>query len=868
MPTKPTKGRKAGAAAPEALAANAQLRERSLEYVPLDEDAAEPVTEARAVRARGDSAPAGAEADARKAGDMAGDMAELAACDMEAFFGPEGPLADLLDGYEPRRSQVEMAQAIQEALLARKHTLVEAPTGTGKSIAYLVPAILSGRTVVIATANKSLQTQLYTKDIPFLRQALGREIDAVLVKGRSNYLCSLKWENELEEQKLFARVDREHDAIPIIKEWLQRTETGDVDELPMVLDGELRSHVVSFPDDCLQRDCHHFNDNCWINFMRDHAAEADVIITNHHLLLNALELGVAGERLLPPASIYIVDEAHGLEQTATAVYETTVTDYSVDQLLARAVLKQHLSDEELAELSFLNAEAFQEVQVRSTDNSFVLEGDLEGLRKLGRALGVLADKLKRGLPVQEPNAPPPSSPADVATARERRSVELTIEVLNSTATKMATVATAKHDDVMVRYGVRAFDRRRVSLELHAAPIDPSNLLARYLFDADASSAALERMVVCTSATLSTAGSFAHMRARCGIHGASVERILAPVFDYPTQALLYQPALPAYQYGNPNAFYNAAAQEVERLLEVSRGRSLCLFTNWSGLQQVAQRLRGDESVAPIIWPVRAQGDAPRDALLNWFRETPHSVLLATRSFWEGVDIPGDDLSLVVLDKMPFPTPGDPLHAARMRALDSVREGASFGQYMLPLMTLSLKQGFGRLVRRSSDRGVVAILDERLSSKQYGRQARNDLPPARFSRDFRDVHHFFQQALSSGAEYAINVSAAVADSPQSLLWRWAIVRLSDGKRDSALGLLADCAAPVRGELHAAEAALAELRKRVERAKRAPAHFAVELRCSAAAVEALDDVALVSEVAPHLPQLLKCWQDVDIVRTLPAD
>ncbi len=457
----------------------------------------------------------------------------------------------------------------------------------------------------------------------------------------------------------------------------------------------------------------------------------------------------------------------------------------------------------------------------------------------------------------------PSDAKALDAARERRGLELTIEALSSAATKIATVASAAHDDRLVRYAVRSFDRRRVSLELHAAPIDPSNLLAKYLFDSDASSASLERMVICTSATLSTAGSFAHMRARCGIAGPCVERILPPVFDYPNQAILYQPALPAYQYGNPDAFYNAVAQEVERLLEVSRGRSLCLFTNWSGLQQVAKRLRGDESVASTVWPLRAQGDAPRDALLAWFRETPHSVLLATRSFWEGVDIPGDDLSLVILDKMPFPTPGDPLHAARMRALDAEREGASFGAYMLPLMTLSLKQGFGRLVRRSSDRGVVAILDERLSSKTYGRQARSDLPPARFSREFREVHRFFQAALASTAEYAINVSAEPGEQPHTVTWRWAIVRLSDGRRDAAMGLLAECDEPPAGELHAAELALAELRTRVEKAHRAPADFAVEMRCSPAAAAALAAPLELAEGAPALVTLLACWQRIDFVQ-----
>lgn len=797
---------------------------------------------------------------AERAARESAEMTELEAADLAALLGSGGPVAALLEGYEPRPSQIAMALAVREALLTRRHALIEAPTGTGKSMAYLLPAILSGRTVVVATANKSLQNQLFAKDIPFLRRALNREIDAVVVKGRSNYLCNYKWEKELEEQRLFRLIDREHDAIPLINTWLESTQTGDVDELPVLLDGDLRPRIVSFPDDCLQSACPHWEDNCWINYMRDRAAEAQIIVTNHHLLLNALELGQAGERILPPASIYIVDEAHSLEQTATSVYETTVTDYTVEQLLARTILREHADNDRLDEIRMQNTLAFQEITIQSKEQSFVLPGEYESLRTLGRALNDLADSLKRANPYGEPAADETRTPQGRETAESRQGLELAIEQLNSTATKLLSVATAKRDDDYVRYAVRIFDRRKISLELHAAPINPGGLLAKYLFDQEPSTAGLQRMVICTSATLSTDGGFAHLRARCGIDGDCVERVLPPVFDYPRQALLYQPALPAFDWRSADAYYTAAAREIERLLEVSRGRALCLFTSWSGLQQVARRLRGDkdaESPVPAtIWPLRAQGDAPRDALLDWFRATPHSVLLATRSFWEGVDIPGDDLSLVVLDKMPFPTPNDPLHSARMRELDAAQEGASFGQYMLPLMTLSLKQGFGRLIRRGSDRGVVAILDERLSSKGYGRQAQRNLPPARGSRDFKDVHRFFQHALQSEAEFALNVRAH-ADRDDSgapvAAWRWQLIRLSDGRADVQEGTLPVGDAPdsacARAAMHAVTVALRELRARVERAGRSPALYAVEVRCdpeTAAALEGLSGHAARAEIA----------------------
>jgi len=822
------------------------------------------------------------EAESSSPADAQKEMKELFEYDLSKFFGTEGSLAQHLLGYEFRPSQLHMAEAIKSAILAKQHALIEAPTGTGKSIAYLVPALLSGKTVVVATANKSLQSQLFHKDIPFLRKVLQRPIRAVVVKGRSNFVCNLKWEKELATQQQFALYDREHQQVSFLRTWLEKTTTGDVDDLPFVLDSDLRPRVVSYPDDCLHQDCHFYDDHCWINHMRDAAAEAQILITNHHLLLNALELGWAGERILPPAAIYVIDEAHGLEQTATAVFETTVTDYTVEQLLSRGVLREHLEEAEIDEFRFQNTLAFQEVAHLSRDNAYRIDPELEELKKLGRRLSDLGQRLKQRSPYANKTDDElvQTSQNVEQVAEARKFYELMIETVNSTATKLLTVATNKRDDEMVRYAVRLFDRRHTTLEVHAAPINPANFLAQYLFHPEEKENTPSSTVICTSATLATNGHFQHFKQRCGLVEAGEEKVLPAVFDYPQQALLYQPPLPAYDYRNADGYYTAVAAEIERLLEVSRGRALCLFTSWSGLQQVSERLKRSDGMGntAVVWPLRAQGDAPRDALLTWFKGTHHSVLLATRSFWEGVDIPGEELSLVILDKMPFPTPGDPLHSARMKTIDQ-RGQSSFGDYMLPLMNLSLKQGFGRLIRRATDRGVVAILDERLSSKGYGRQTRQDLPPARFSRDFKDVHKFFQQALTTDAEFALNVWAEAeapitvvhkladvpSQTPKTMRWRWQLLRLQDGKADSQEGTLLEAASPLVAELHAAMDALQDLRGRIERAGRQPSQYTIELRCRHLCVASDTPKEQDAAITQQWEQAKAVWRAVH-VRQLP--
>lgn len=799
---------------------------------------------------------------------------DLAATNLAEFFGTSGSLSQHLPGYELRPSQLEMAESVKRALLAGGHALMEAPTGTGKSIAYLVPAILSGKTVVVATANKSLQHQLFTKDIPFLRKVMQQPISAVVVKGRSNYVCTLKWEKELVEQQAFAMYDREDEQVTYMREWLTTTDTGDLDDLPFVLTSDLRPRLVSFADDCLQRDCRYYHDDCWVNRMRDEAAEAQVLITNHHLLLNALQLGMEGQRILPPAAIYIVDEAHQLEQTATSVFETSVTDYTVTQLLRRSVYREHVDEDELDELELLNTQAFQEVALLSRDSSFRLDDELEAMKQLSSALRKLARKLKEQSPYEgTDNAAfgditESSSGADGhegEDAEARRMYELSVTALNSTADSLSTVASSKMDDVFVRYAVRVFDRRHVSLEIHAAPIEPAELLAYHLFQPENEDGPVARSVICTSATLTTNGHFEHFKQRCGVGEVCEESVLPAVFDYPRQTLLYQPALPAYDWRAADTYYAAVAEEIERLLEVSRGRALCLFTSWSGLQHVSDRLQSLDS--PVVWPLRAQGDAPRNALLEWFTQTPYSVLLATRSFWEGVDIPGEDLSLVVLDKMPFPTPGDPLHSARMSAVEE-SGGSSFSEYMTPLMTLSLKQGFGRLIRRSTDWGVVAILDERLSSKGYGRRARGDLPPAKLTRSFRDVYQFFQRKMGTNSDFAVNVWARpAADSAGdgTVWWRCRVLRMHDAKADELVGN-EDAMSTEAAEVLAALHGLRNLSDRIDNAGRTPASYSVEVRCSESAQQWLAGGEDCAELRSEWESELARWKSVSVLGLAP--
>ena len=778
----------------------------------------------------------------------------LTTADLGAYFGAAGTLSSLMEDYELRPGQLAMAEVVKRAILEQRPALIEAPTGTGKSIAYLLPAILSECTVVIATANKSLQDQLFRKDIPFLSRVLDRPIDAIVVKGRNSYICTYKWEKEAMERGRLAFLDREDEQVAFLRKWLAGTDNGDVDDLPFVLKSDLKPRVVSFPDDCIGRSCLHFDDNCFVNQMRDKARRAQVIITNHHLLLNALELGEMGQAILPEAPIYVIDEAHQLENTATSVFEEETSNFALEQLLAGAVFRKYLEDSRLEDLVLHNGTAFAEVELISDKGVYRIDADLPELKKLAGELSALQDEMRQANPFrrQSEEGHPPLSAEE---SEEEANYDLAVKGLGSLAGKLKAVASSLRDDLTVRYAERIKGSRRLNLRLHAAPIDPSRDLARHLFDQEG------RTVICTSATLATEGSFEHFKVRCGVTGDPLELVADPAFDYSRQALLYQPALPAFDWRDRAPFHDAVAAEIKRLLDVSRGRALCLFTSWTGLQQVHERLND------VPWPLQAQGQRPRNLLLDWFRSTPHSVLLATKSFWEGVDLPGDDLSLVVLDKLPFPTPSDPLHEARTNALEEIEEGSSFRNYMVPLMTLTLKQGFGRLIRRTADRGVVAILDERLSSRGYGSQARRDLPPAQFSRSYRAVYQFYREAFVSQADFSLNVFAAESEDDASMDWGWRLTRLQDGMNDEKTGIL-NGVDHTAAEIHAAAAGLGNLRQRVTNAERNTRSFGVELRCSTETAHRLNAGTLPDAVKGRWLDEHAAWKSLDVIGLPPAE
>ena len=857
--------------------------------------------------------------------------------DLGRLFGPNGAMAEVIPAYEPRQSQLEMAEAVQLALKKKKVALIEAPTGTGKSLAYLLPALMHGKRIVVATANKSLQHQLYAKDIPLAGQILGRTIDAVVVKGRQSYICNWKWDRERIERQMLSSIDGEDEQVIQLTEWLKTSDSGDVESLPFVLKPDLRPRVVSFGDDCLHQACAYAADDCFVNKMRDSAISAEILITNHHLLLTALQLGQQGEGILPPASVYIVDEAHHLIDTATAVFEAEVSDHALEALLSRAVYKEHIDPQELEELRFEARIAFDEIvqmqrKASHESGAFRLSEDLPKLQKLARELKALAQAMQDQNPYRNKQAgldglelgdgdwpldeapgkkkntrsAKPKAGQDINSVMDDKAKEqvfsLAISNLTSLAEKLAAVSTSRRDDRMVRYAEPVFGRKRVRMMVHAAPIEPAVQLQQHLFGLE------KKSIICTSATLADGADFEHLGQRLGLSDDQIcSTLVAPtVFDYPQQALLYQPPLPAYRWQARDAFYEKVALEIERLIEISRGRALCLFTSWSGLQRTHQEL------VDSPWPLRAQGEAPRDALLEWFKTTPNSVLLATRSFWEGVDIAGEALSLVVMDKLPFPAPQDPLHRARMERIEA-EEGNSFADYTLPLMTLTLKQGFGRLIRRSADTGVIAILDERLTSKRYGQQVRAILPPAAFSRRFSDVQRFYAQkdALGKGAlpeaSFALNISAmdldnatlselferaeghenassdlppvlknidpdqTLQDANRAVFWRWQLRRLQDGKADLAEGISEDLPDAVSGEFYAAIMGLRNLRQRVEGAGRNCEEFGVEIRCSAAAAGWIESIESISEDAigrkhglkpSDLREEFKQWKAVQVL------
>jgi len=635
---------------------------------------------------------------------------------MTDIFGPGGWLEKCHKGYEFRPSQLEMAELVEEAFRLKHQVILEAGTGTGKTLAYLVPAVRSGRRVVVSTATKSLQEQLFQKDIPFLKKHFAPRLKVAVMKGRSNFLCRQKV-HLMEGQPALRGLD-ELDWFTQIGDWEKLTETGDRAELTFLPDNaELWQRLDARRETCTGQKCPEFH-HCFVTWMHQRAREADIIIVNHHLFFAdlAIRLDDFGS-ILPEYSAVIFDEAHEIEDVASEYFGRQVSNYRFEELARDAEHALRLKGvatppllKRTAKLKEGSRKFFETFPPREGRFPFDPRERAAFLEQHREAFDDLVGALKR---LEAELAALPSKPDEVLTVA-RRAFELRGE--------LAFLLESNE-----RNYVYWFERRGKGVFLAATPIDVSQILREKLFGQ------FDTLIL-TSATLAVGGRFDFLKQRLGMELAR-ERVLPQEYDFKSQALLYIPrALPDVR---EPGFGMSAAQEIARLLRLTRGRAFCLFTSYNQMKEVFERTR-----KMVDFPLMVQGSAPRSALLERFRATPYAVLFATASFWQGVDVPGEQLSCVIIDRLPFAVPTDPVVAARVKALQDEGRNA-FAEYQVPEAVLALKQGFGRLIRSRSDRGVLAILDNRIQRKQYGRIFLESLPEYTITHDIAAVGRFLEQ-----------------------------------------------------------------------------------------------------------------------------
>jgi ATP-dependent DNA helicase DinG len=605
---------------------------------------------------------------------------------MQDFFSPEGLLAKKLDGYEPRPSQEQMARIVEDALENRNHAIVEAGTGTGKTLAYLVPALFHNQRLLVSTGTKALQDQIFYKDIPLLETILDRPIRAAYLKGRSNYLCKLKL-NTFQQEGLFTPI--ELDDFQEISDWSRKTETGDRAELDMVSDDdELWSRLDARREHCLGSKCEEF-ESCFLTLMRQKAMESDIVVVNHHLFFADLAIRESEmAQILPDYTAVIFDEAHEIEDIATSYFGFHVSNYRLQELLFDA--------RSIAQASEAQIETDSAALMRTSDHFFgrfmtLRDGrhpmpDLVGIDGLIDALGDIRRTFKQQI-----------DPDGEWGNLRRRAGELESEL---------QVFKDGNPDNYVSW----LDRKGRGVFLEACPVDVAPLLAEALFD---------KVPTCilTSATLTVGGSTNYIRKRLGLHAAEAES-LSTEFDFQKQAALYIPHnLPDYRN---SAYVRLASDEIKKIVEVSEGRAFVLFTSYQQMQACYQMVADR-----LPYPTLLQGRTSRSRLLEQFRSKDNAVLFATSSFWQGIDVRGEALSCVIIDKLPFQVPSDPLVQARIRQIEE-DGGNAFADYQVPAAILRLKQGFGRLIRSRTDKGILAILDSRLRTRGYGKLFMASLP----------------------------------------------------------------------------------------------------------------------------------------------
>ncbi len=629
------------------------------------------------------------------------------------ILGPDGLVAHALEGFEFRPSQMKMALLIQEALQKKVPAMVEAGTGTGKTFGYLLPLILSGKKAVVSTGTKNLQEQIYLKDIPLLEEATGLDIDAMIMKGRKNYLCLHRYHQYFSQTSLL-KTGLEKTRRDIEK-WLKKTEFADRAELSWLGDDDiLWDSLSASSDQCLGGNCM-FLDDCYLGKLRGKAAKTRIIIVNHHLFFADLKVKKGGfGEIIPRFQVAVFDEAHNIEEIATSY------------------LGESLSTSQLAELT-------SDLEKRAMDIKDIDKGRLK--REIN-AIRTASEDLKTFFHSREDKARLEDESLLAIREGPAREINQSLQYIQ-TKTDIKGLDPPGLQVLVDRAGelkqlleqvfkmrdagwLNWYEKRKKSLVFHASPLDISERMNELLYKK-------VQAVVFTSATLSTNGTFDYMRSRMGLPEGLMEGIYPSHFDFQNQTLMYIPRdLPAPTDHN---FPSEVANRIEAILEETGGRALVLFTSYYNLNYVNRFLKGK-----IPYAIHRQGDAPRSVLLDSFRRDIHSVLLATGSFWQGVDVPGEALSCLIIDKLPFDSPGEPLVAARIAAIRE-QGGNPFMEYQVPSAIISLKQGLGRLIRKNTDKGILSVLDTRIMTSRYGHLFLDSLPKMPISHDLSDIRGFF-------------------------------------------------------------------------------------------------------------------------------
>jgi ATP-dependent DNA helicase DinG len=643
------------------------------------------------------------------------------------FFSPTGVLASASGlRFEYRPGQLQMALRVEKALIEATHLVVEAGTGTGKTLAYIYPALrfsmITGRRIILSTGTKSLQEQLFYKDVPFLESILG-PLNICYMKGRSNYLCRQK----LQDMHSASLTGAEALHFHIIQEWAETTKTGDRAEIAALPEkSTLWGRIDARTDACIGKTCAHFLD-CCVSEMRKRAADSNLVIINHHLFFTDLEIKMKAPdaAVLPPASAVVFDEAHELEQIASDCFGVAVSNRRVEELIwdIRKGTSEADRRAEVSKVAGTVVDRFallwaampgekEPARIEFADRPEFVEARKEIYSGVLTALQLLHSVLK-------------------SAAKDDESVASLVQRTSQLFSELRFLVESTSDSAVFWIERRlAGHGNALNTFIQATPIDVSEILSASVFET-------YDTTVLTSATLAVQKKFTQVRKALGI--AEAEEIIVPsLFDYPKQAILYVPK----DIPDPRdeGFFDSAKMHIEKVLRICQGRAFCLFTSYEMMQKMHEALKDT-----LPFPLLLHGTTARNELLHQFRTTPNAVLFGTSSFWQGIDVQGEQLSCVIIDRLPFGVPSDPVLMARVKAIEK-GGGSGFFDYQVPKAAIALKQGFGRLIRSTTDRGVLVMLDRRIQHQTYGNIFVESLPPYRITNEISDVQRFMGRADS--------------------------------------------------------------------------------------------------------------------------